>query len=104
MRLFDSQKKNSYKSYLALAIAILAARSNPQIASGAITAASASQTQNLLDYTRSNEQEADRIGLEILDKAGYDTKGFIDFFQHFRNLIILVLAQPQLFKNSSNYN
>ena len=80
LRLFDSQKKNSYKSYLALAIAILAARSNPQIASGAITAASASQTQNLLDYTRSNEQEADRIGLEILDKAGYDTKGFIDFF------------------------
>jgi len=88
LRLFDSQKKNSYKSYLALAIAMLAARSNPQIATGAITAASASQTQNLLDYTRSNEQEADRIGLEILDKAGYDPKGFIDFFstlQKFNN-------------------
>ena len=88
LRLFDSQARNSYKTYLALAIAILAARSSPQLASGAITAASASQTQNLLDYTRSNEQEADRIGLQILDKAGYDPRGFIDFFstmQKFNN-------------------
>jgi len=88
LRLFDSQAKNSYKSYLALAIAILAARSNPQLATGAITAASASQTQDLLDYTRTNEQEADRIGLQILDKSGYDPKGFIDFFstiQKFNN-------------------
>jgi len=80
LRLFDSQSKNSYKSFLAVAIAILTARSNPQLASGAISAASASETQNILDYTRSNEKEADRIGLQILDKAGYDTRGFIDFF------------------------
>jgi len=88
LRLFDSQAKNSYKSYLALAIAILAARSNPQLASGAISVASASQIQDTLDYTRSNEQEADRIGLEILNRSGYDPKGFIDFFstmQRFNN-------------------
>lgn len=88
LRLFDSQSRNSFKSYLALAVAILAARSNPQLAQGAITAASAAQVQNTLDYTRSNEQEADRIGLQILDKAGYDTKGFVDFFstlQKFNN-------------------
>ena len=88
LRLFDSQARNIYKSYLALAIAVLAARTNPQLASGAIAAASASQTQNILDYTRGNEQEADRIGLKILEKAGYDPKGFIDFFstlQKFNN-------------------
>lgn len=80
LRLFDSQSKNSYKTYLAIAVAILAARSNPQLASGAMTVASASQAQNMLDYTRANEKEADRIGLQILDKAGFDTKGFVDFF------------------------
>ena len=88
MRLIDSQTKNIYKSYLAMAVAILAARSNPQLATGLITASSAAQTQNLLDYTRSNEKEADRIGLQILNKAGYDPKGFIDFFstmQKFNN-------------------
>lgn len=80
LRLIDSQNRNSYKSYLAIAVAILAARSSPQLATGAINIASASQIQNILDYTRSNEQEADRIGLEILDKSGYDPKGFTDFF------------------------
>jgi len=51
LRLIDSQAKNIYKSYLAIAVAILAARSNPQLASGLITASSAAKTQNLLDYT-----------------------------------------------------
>jgi predicted Zn-dependent protease len=81
LRLFDSQNKNSYKSYLAIAVAIILARSNPQLASGAISLGSAAQAQNTLNYTRENEKEADRIGLDILNKAGYDPKGFIDFFE-----------------------
>jgi len=80
LRLFDSQARNVFKSYIALAVAILAARSNPQVASGAMAAASASQIQNTLDFTRENEKEADRVGMEILNKAGFDPKGFIDFF------------------------
>ena len=81
LRLFDSQARNSFKSYLALAIAILAARSNSQVASGAIVAANAAQVQSALDFTRENEKEADRVGIEILNKSGFDPKGFIDFFQ-----------------------
>ena len=81
LRLFDSQARNSFKSYLALAIAILAARSNPQVASGAIVAANAAQVQSALDFTRENEKEADRVGIEILNKSGFDPKGFIDFFR-----------------------
>ena len=88
LRLFDSQAKNTYKSYLSMALAIILARSNPQLASAAITAGSASQAQNTLDYTRDNEREADRIGLKILNDSGYDPRGFIDFFatlQKFNN-------------------
>jgi len=81
LRLFDSQARNSFKSYLAIAIAILAARSNPQVASGAIMAAKAAQVQSALDFTRENEKEADRVGIEILNKSGFDPKGFIDFFR-----------------------
>ena len=36
--------------------------------------------QNFLDYTREHEQEADRIGIEILYKAGYNVGSAIDFF------------------------
>ncbi len=88
LRLFDSQSRNSYKTFIAMAFALLIARSNPQLAQGAIIAGSASQVQNTLDYTRDNEREADRFGLEILNKSGFDPKGFIDFFstmQKFNN-------------------
>ena len=81
LRLFHSQANNSFKTYLSIAVAILAARSNPQLAQGALIAGQASQVQNLLNFTRDNEREADRIGLQILDKAGYDPRGFIDFFK-----------------------
>ena len=79
-RLISVQAKESYKTFLGIAIALLAARSNPQLASGAITAASASAAQTSLDYTRENEREADRVGLDIISKAGFDPKGFADFF------------------------
>lgn len=88
LRLIDTQSKNSYKSYLALAVALLVARSSPQLANAALTTGSASQIQNTLDYTRDNEREADRIGLKILNDSGYDPRGFIDFFntmQKFNN-------------------
>lgn len=81
LRLFESQQKNSFKSYIGLAIAILAARSNPQLANSAIIISQAASVQDALDYTRSNEKEADSIGLEILNKSGYDPKGFVDFFK-----------------------
>jgi predicted Zn-dependent protease len=88
LRILDAQNRNSYKSYLSLAIAILAARSSPQLANAALTASSASQVQNTLDYTREHEREADRIGLKIINDSGYDPRGFIDFFstmQKFNN-------------------
>jgi len=81
LRLFESQQKNSFKSYIGLAIAILAARSSPQLANSAIIISQAAGVQDALDYTRSNEKEADSIGLEILNKSGYDPKGFVDFFK-----------------------
>ena len=81
LRLFDDQAKNSYKTYLGIAIALLAARSNPQISQAAIMASNAAVTQNILNFTRQNEREADQIGLEILSRSGYDPRGFIDFFQ-----------------------
>lgn len=81
LRLFNNQDKQSFKSSLAMAIALLIARSNPQIASGVINAANASILQNALNFTRENEKEADRVGLEILNNSGFDPRGFIYFFK-----------------------
>jgi len=79
-RMLASQKYDTFKNIAGLALALLMARSNPQLASGALTTASAVGVQNQLDYTREHEREADRIGLQILDGGGFDVRAMPNFF------------------------
>ena len=37
--------------------------------------------QRQIDYTRSNESEADRIGIQTLARSGYDPEAMADFFE-----------------------
>ena len=38
--------------------------------------------QASINYTRSNEQEADRFGIATLARAGFDPEGMPNFFGH----------------------
>jgi predicted Zn-dependent protease len=80
-RMLASQKYDTFKNLAGIALALLVARSNPQLASGAMTTASAIGVQNQLDYTRDYEREADRIGLQILDSGGFDVRAMPQFFK-----------------------
>ena len=79
-RMLASQKYDTFKNIAGIALALLVARANPQLASGALTTASAVGVQNQLDYTREYEREADRIGLQILDSGGFDVRAMPAFF------------------------
>jgi len=79
-RMLASQKSDTFKNIAGIALALLMARSNPQLASGALTTVSAASVQNQLDYTREHEREADRIGLQILDSGGFDVRAMPNFF------------------------
>jgi predicted Zn-dependent protease len=79
-RMLAQQKRDSIINMASLALAILAARSNPQLGSGAMAAAGAAGVQKQLDYTREHEREADRVGLQILDSGGFDTRAMPAFF------------------------
>tara|TARA_B100000768_G_C11275687_1_gene375818 strand:+ start:59 stop:1489 length:1431 start_codon:yes stop_codon:yes gene_type:complete len=80
-RMIGKLQKDSFKSYLGLGLALLLARSNPDLARGALAVSQALGVQTVLDFTRENEKEADRVGIKILDKAGFDVRGSIDFFK-----------------------
>lgn len=64
-----------------LAIAILASRSNPHAGQAAIVASQAAAIQSRLNFTRKHEKEADRIGFNILHRAGFDPYGMSAFFE-----------------------
>lgn len=80
-RMLAQQKNDSLISLAGMALAILSARANPQLASAAMTASSAGAVQKQLDYTRDHEREADRVGISILESAGYDTHAMASFFE-----------------------
>lgn len=80
-RLVDSQRSSGLTTLAALAVAILAARSNPEVAQAAVTTAQALSVQSQLDFTRENEKEADRLGFQNLDRSGFDPAGMASFFE-----------------------
>jgi predicted Zn-dependent protease len=84
-RLYQGQSKYQLASLAALALAILASRgggaSSSQVTEAAVAGASALMIQGQLDYTREHEREADRIGFTILERAGYDPRGMVSFFE-----------------------
>ena len=80
-RMVAGQKVDSVAAIAALAVAILAARSNPQASQAAIVGMQASSIQRQLNFTRIHEQEADRIGLTTLQKSGFDPHAMPIFFE-----------------------
>jgi len=80
-RMIESQNQGILPSLAALALAILAARSNPQAASAAIATVQATSIQKQLNFSRDNEREADRIGMQIMRGAGFDPRAMATFFE-----------------------
>lgn len=80
-RQIAGEQKNQILTLAAMALAVLAARSRPDLASGGIAATQAAAMQNQLNFTRENEREADRIGFQVLDKAGFDTRAMSTMFE-----------------------
>ena len=80
-RMMAGQKFDTMAAMAAIAVAILAARSNPDAAQAAIVGVQAGSIQRQLNFTRTYELEADRIGLATLQKSGFDTRAMPLFFE-----------------------
>ncbi|TAN75454.1 MAG: M48 family peptidase [Gallionella sp.] len=78
-RMIAGQQNDGLTSMAAIAIAILAARNNAQVSQAAIAGMQARSIQKQLDFTRTHEEEADRIGLEILQKSNFNTHAMPEF-------------------------
>ncbi len=68
-----------------VASAALAAASR-QAGQAAMVSSMAASAQHQISFTRANEQEADRIGMQLLAKAGFDPRGMSDFFTKLERL------------------
>ena len=69
-----------------LAGILLAAAGGGQGGEAAIALATAGAAQHQINFTRTFEQEADRIGMHVLDGAGYDARAMPAFFERMETL------------------
>lgn len=80
-RALEHQQRMSMPTIAAmLGAIILGAYGGADAGAAAITAVQAGAVQNRIDFTRQNEAEADRIGIQTLAAAGFDARAMADFF------------------------
>ncbi len=80
-RMIAQQKQSQVFTIAALAAALLLSRASSQAAEAAAAFGTAGAIQGQLNFTRANEQEADRVGLQLLDRAGFDPRAMASFFE-----------------------
>ncbi|HEX2668493.1 MAG TPA: M48 family metalloprotease [Gammaproteobacteria bacterium] len=81
-RQLEDQKNHALVNLATMLAAIVAVTrtSDPDVAVGALASAQASLIQHQINYTRTDEAEADRVGIATLARAGFQPQGMVDFF------------------------
>ncbi|MGQ0701368.1 MAG: M48 family metalloprotease [Panacagrimonas sp.] len=77
----DSGGLATIATWAAVLAAILVGSADPDVILAALAAGQSVSYQRQVNFTRANEQEADRIGIHTLSEAGFDPEGMAGFFQ-----------------------
>lgn len=90
-------KQNAQTPWLvaSILVGLLAMRTNPQVASAALSTGQAASIQGQLNFSRDFEREADRLGFNLMAPAGYNPQGFVDMFN--------MLGRASRLSDSGNY-
>ncbi|RMH94467.1 M48 family peptidase [Lysobacter pythonis] len=86
LRAVERAQRDQVPILLGMLAAIAAAQSSNSSSSGnaamaAVLGAQGLMIQRQIDYTRSNESEADRLGIRTLARGGYDPKAMANMFE-----------------------
>ncbi|VAW93226.1 Exported zinc metalloprotease YfgC precursor [hydrothermal vent metagenome] len=80
-RAYDLGKSYQVPVLAALIAAIVLGSNGNELGQAALASIAAGSAQMRLDFTRANEKEADRLGIKILNKAGFDAHSMASFFE-----------------------
>ncbi|EFE95742.1 tetratricopeptide repeat protein [Serratia odorifera] len=80
-RAMEDQQRNAPLTWVGALGSILLAMANPTMGMAALSGTMAGTQQGMISFTQSNEQEADRIGIQVLQRAGFDPEAMPSFLQ-----------------------
>lgn len=82
-----------------MAVAAASGSSGGQLGQAVAAGSIAMGAQRQISFTRAAEQEADRIGSDLLKRAGYDPNGLTSFFSRLENLTGAAAQIPEFLRS-----
>lgn len=95
-RMLEQQSFSNPATLASLAGSVLLSLVSPTAGFAALTSTMAISMQSQINYTRSHEYEADRIGIKTLAKAGYDPYGMANFFSKLAQKYQYASSKPEM--------
>ena len=83
-QLIERSRLTSLTTLAGVFAGILIATRNPQAGQATLAASAAGAQHAALSYSREKEMEADRTGMELLHRAGFDPRAVPAFFERFQ--------------------
>ena len=80
-RSITKQSQQTPVMIAAMILGAVAARKNPDAVNAVITGSQAVAIQGQLNFSRDMEREADRLGLGLMQPAGFEPQGFVGMFE-----------------------
>lgn len=80
-RSLEAANKMNLPTAAALLAALILGRGNSQVTEAALATTLAGSAQAQINFTRAHEQEADRLGIQMLAASQFDPRGMPDFFE-----------------------
>jgi beta-barrel assembly-enhancing protease len=95
----EAQSKMSVPMMAAMLGAILVATQNPEAGQAAIVAIQGGAAQAQINFTRANEQESDRIGMQLLERSGFNPRGMPGFFEKLQKQSRYAARAPEFLRS-----
>jgi len=86
LRLMQKSSSVGEASMLAMLAGLVLGSYNSELGSALIFGSVAGSQQAMINFTRENEYEADRLGIELLQNGNFNAQGMVDFFKFMQRI------------------
>lgn len=94
-RRLERQSQLSFPALASFIGSIIVASQNPEAGIGMLATAQAGFQQAIINHTRENEKEADRIGIMAMSRAGFDPTAVASFFEKMQQATRYLRKPPE---------
>ena len=94
-RRFEQQERSSLPVFAGIVAAVVLGSQSPDLGQAAAAAALGSAVQASLNFSREAEQEADRVGIQVLERAGYDPRAMPAFLEKLQSAKRFIRKAPE---------